>query len=99
MITLNDVDTIVVGSSCQERWPCGHSSTVTLKDGRSTSCRSSFDICSIVSNIAKEKINPGKKWGADRVREHFREYNRSVPNMGWVVETPEIVLNRIFSKK
>lgn len=99
MITLNDVDRIIVGSSCQKRYPCGHSSTVTLKDGRSVSHLTSFEICSIVSNLAKERINPEKNWGADSVREHFREYSKSIPDMGWIAESPEVVLNRIFSQK
>ncbi len=64
------------------RWPCGHDSTVTLKDGRCVSDLDSFQICSLVSNLANEKINPGKSWVADDVKRHFEGYNESRPSMG-----------------
>src|SRR5690348_16644952 len=97
MISLNDVEKVFVSSSCAQSWPCQHSSTVTLKDGRSVSNLTSFEICSIVSNIAKDRINPGKKWNAESVINHFRDYSKSRPKMGWIAESPEAVLNRNFS--
>ncbi|OJU80948.1 MAG: hypothetical protein BGO10_06595 [Chlamydia sp. 32-24] len=97
MINLNDIDRIVIDPRCQESWPCGHKSTVTLKDGRTVTHLSSFEICSIVCSISKDKINPGTNWKADSVIKHFEEYSTS--SLGWEAESAEIVINRIFSKK
>jgi hypothetical protein len=88
-----------VDSSYGESRPCRHTSKVTLKDGRSASGLTSIEISAIVSHIAKEKINPDNKWKADEVIQHFREYSKSKPEMGWVVESPEEVLQRLFPKK
>lgn len=98
MLTIDDVESIVVGSSCQERWPCGHSTSLTLKDGRKTGLNS-YEVWAIVSKLADERINPGWNcgWGAREVRNHFRTYSVSRPQMGWEAETAEVVLNRCFS--
>lgn len=95
-ISLDDVEKIEVDSSCAQSWPCRHQSTVFLKDGRKASVQNSYDICSIVSSIAQERINPAKKWSANDVKEHFRGYSK--PDMGWEAKSPEEVLNNIFPK-
>lgn len=99
MLTINDVESIVVSSSCAESWPCQHSTTLTLKDGRTTHLNS-YEVWAVVSKLADERINPGinpeKRWGAESVRLHFRDYSTSLPDMGWHVETAEVVLNRRF---
>lgn len=93
-ISLDDVEKIDISSSCAESWPCEHQATVTLKDGRKTSGINSYDICSIVSNLSEERINPGKKWNAKDVKKHFAEYSKS--NTGWEPKTPEEVLKNLF---
>jgi hypothetical protein len=98
-VSLDDVEKIVVGFSCKETWPCQHPSTVFLKDGRKVSGLNGYDICSIVSKIAQDRINPGQGWSADLVKEHFRVYSKSRLEMGWIAESPETVLNKIFSQR
>ncbi|MBS0626900.1 MAG: hypothetical protein JSS09_01670 [Verrucomicrobia bacterium] len=102
MTTLNNVDKIEVSPTCQASWPCWHGSIVTLKDGRTYSGLDSFEICSIVSNLPNARINPDPDWNpagnwdTDAVKQHFRRYSQSNPDMGWFSEAPEKVLNRIF---
>lgn len=97
-ISLDDVEKIDISSSCAESWPCQHQATVTLKDGRKASGINSYDICSIVSNLSEERINPGKRWNdAKDVKKHFSTYSESC--MGWEPKTPEEVLKNLFSKK
>lgn len=79
-----------------QSFPCQHSAEVILKDGRTASNLNSYEIYSVVSNLAIDKINPNEeKWDADAVKRHFQVYNTSW--FGWIVESPEVVLNRIFS--
>jgi hypothetical protein len=99
MITLDDIDKIMVSASCQESWPCAHRCTITLKDGRSFSYHASFETCSIISNIANKKINPGKKWGADAVREHFSRYSTYTPDIDCEEKSPEELINIFFTRK
>jgi hypothetical protein len=96
MITLNDVDKLIVDSGCAESYPCQHSCKITLKDGRSYSKLNSVQICSIISKLAKEKINPNDKWEADKVIAHFSDYNNLPTEFGWNKELPEEILNQIF---
>lgn len=99
MLTINDVDRIVVSSDCEQSWPCGHYAELLLKDGRRCRMFSSFDVWAIVSKLADERINPvaGWHWKPAEVRHHFQIYSKSCPEMGWEVETVEEVLNRIFT--
>lgn len=97
MITLNDVKTITISSSCDSVYPCEHNSKIILKDGRSAANLTCFEICSIISNLAKEKIiTDSDKWTYDEVIEHFKEYSES--DMGYIAESPEVVLNTLFPK-
>lgn len=101
MITLDDIDSLVVDRPCATSYPCYHSSKVVLKDGRTVSNLSSLEICSIVSKLALERINPNNQddWKNIDVKGHFSRYSEKTPDVNWVIESPEIVLNRIFSKK
>lgn len=94
-ISLDDVEKIDISSSCAESWPCQHQATITLKDGRKASGIDSYDICSIVSNLSEERINPGKQWNdAKGVKKHFSKYSES--SMGWEPKPPEEVLKIHF---
>lgn len=95
-VTLQDIEKVVIGSFCAQSWPCQHSAKVVLKDGRVGYPCSSYSIWSIISKLAKDRINPGKPWSADGVMDHFQKYSKSEPDMGWCVKPPEEVLNRIF---
>lgn len=100
VLTLNDVDNIVIDSGCAESWPCQHRNELWLKDGRRT-VLNSYEIWPIISGMAKDRINisnnPNNPWGPDAVINHFHAY--SVPRMGWQVETAEAVLNRVFARR
>ncbi len=98
-ISVSDVESICVDRICMKSFPCQHSATLVLKDGRSVSGLNSFQICSIVEAIEKEKINPQSNWDADSVRTHFACYNESIPEMGWEAEPAEVVLKKLFSSK
>lgn len=100
MLTIDDVEKIEISLSCLERWPCGHRTKLTLKDGRSCTHINSYQTWSIVSQLAAERINPERDandgWDAAEVREHFQKY--SVSRRGWQVETAEVVLGKLFAK-
>jgi hypothetical protein len=98
MITLNDISYVIVDSECNEMFPCGHDCTVYLKDKRQAYCHRGYDICSIISELANENINPGGSWSGVEVKEHFKDCKQSVPGMGWIVEKSEVVLTRLFSQ-
>lgn len=99
-ISLDDVEKIEVSGICMKTNPCQHHTTVFLKDGRKASGLSNSDICSIVSHIAKERINPGLPensavaliWPADSVIAHFRGYSK--PR-----KRAEAVLNKMLFRK
>jgi hypothetical protein len=95
-VTLQDIEKVFISGDCAESWPCQHSAKVVLKDGRVGYPCSSYAIWSIISKLAKERINPGKPWSADGVIDHFQKYSKSEPDMGWFARPPEEVLNRIF---
>lgn len=96
-ITLNDVEQIIVKAACAESSPCQHSSAVLLKDGRKASARDSYNIQSIVSSLANEKIK-SDYWSADQVKKHFQIFSKPNPASGWKPESAEVVLNRIFNR-
>lgn len=98
MITLNDVLRVDVDDKC-ERFPCRHENTVHLRDGRKAHCFGAFEICSVISQLADEKINPGCKWSGAEVKKHFATFNVSMPQMGYFDEPPEDVLAKVFSRK
>jgi hypothetical protein len=95
-ISLDDVEKIDIDAGCLQSWPCQHQSTIFLKDGRKSSRLNSYDICSIVSNISEERINPGKNWDAKDVKTHFSQYSKFRPDLGWEPQSAEKVLNKIF---
>lgn len=95
-ISLDDVESIVVDGACAQSWPCQHHSVVVLKDGGKASPSNSYQICSIISSIAEEKINPGKAWGAKEAKNHFSKYSKPRPSMGWKIQSAEEVLKNIF---
>jgi hypothetical protein len=98
-ISLDNVERIDVDGSCAQSWPCQHQASVTLKDGRKAFGLNSYNICSIVSNVSEERINPAvsEKWNAKAVKKHFSDY--SVPKRGWEPKSPEEVLYILFSRK
>lgn len=95
-ITVDDVEKIEVDSGCEHSSPCLHRSVIVLKDGRKAFGFDGYDICSIVSNISEERINPGKKWNAEDVKKHFSKYSMPRPDRGWEPKSVEKVLNSLF---
>jgi len=87
-MTLSDVQSIFVGRVCKRNKQCAHLSKVTWCDGRIYSHLSRSEICSIISNLSKKKINPGKTWSGNAVKEHFKDCID--------LESPKAVLNRLF---
>lgn len=68
-------------------------------DGREASPKNSYEICSIISQLAGEKINPGNAWSANQVKWHFQPHIALADEKkGWIIESAEVVLNRIFSQ-
>lgn len=90
-ISLNDIEKIVVGAACAESYSCQHNATLFLKDGRKA-YPNSIDICSIVSSLALEKINPEGPWDAKNVIGHFHCYNDKT------LKSPEETLNNLKYK-
>lgn len=105
-LTLDDVEKIVIDDFCEESIPCEHDFTVFLKDGRQASGSCGKKICSIVSKIASEKINPSKtwinldkwinpgkrRWDSNAIKRHFNAYQNEA-------KSAEAVLNKMFSEK
>jgi hypothetical protein len=95
-LNLDDVKEIIFGGTCRETFPCqGHIVKVTLKDGRiGYSGINSYDAWSLISKLAKERINPGMS--ADTDIDHFKAYSKPSPLEGHFARPPEVVLNKIF---
>ncbi len=107
MITINDVEKIVIDSFCTRCLPCSHYVTITLKDGRKSSALSSVDICTLVNELALERINPNPTMDSSAQHlvaqakiEHFSEYiqlSKDPISCKFIkLQSSEAILNRIF---
>lgn len=95
MVTIEDIKMILVENFCNECLPCKHKSKVFLYDGRKSKSLYGFELYSLISSVALEKINPEGGWEANSVVRHFSKYNSS--RFQESIEKPEVILNRIFS--
>ena len=98
MLTLDDVQSLSVSSLCgqlyinEELYICQHENTITLKDGRQAFLHDGVDTCSIITDLANEKILMNEGWkNAEEIKEHFAKYKNSND-----LEAPEKVLNDTF---
>src|SRR5436190_732054 len=92
MLGFNDIAKLEVHFPCREGFPCTHRhSSVTLNDGRTSSSLNGYEIWTIISNIAQDKINPGGE--CEGIIQHFQkkeeQYNERFS------KTPSEILNKI----
>jgi hypothetical protein len=98
MLTLDDVQSLSVSSLCRqhninkELYICQHENTIILKDGRQSFLHDGMDTCSIITDLANEKILMNEGWkSAEEIKEHFAKYKNSND-----LESPEKLLNETF---